>query len=143
MYGNRHRLFVQFMGATFWGTMTNTGILKDWAMINEKGEPRDLYICYGNMIRQLEGTTLRESIFNSGEFLYRFDGNGKTVFAAFTGDEVPAKTLYLHTDSRYTVLDMYGNIMAAGENGIPIGTQPVYIVFKRDPGTVSWDIGQI
>lgn len=140
-YGNEHSGFVMFaFRATPDAGATS---LPSWGSITELNEPKELYISYGNYIRQMNGATLVKRYANYIYNAYLFEKDGKHFLVHFRGDAAPDAAIDLG-DNTYKAYDYLGN-PATDAAAKTVGVRPVYVEFDGliDPDDISLDVGFI
>ena len=144
-YGNNHSGFVMFAFRATPGAGATS--LPSWGSITELNEPKELYISYGNFIRQMNGAKLVKAYANYVYNAYLFEKDGKDFLVHFKGDSAPDAAIDFG-DNAYTAYDYLGNELSdktATASATTIGKEPVYIQFdgKVDPDDITLDINFI
>ncbi len=116
---NNHKMFV-------WYTSRGYGGNHGWAIINDRGEPREAFIAYGNAIRQMNGAEFVQSIANHGYYVHLYHKGNKSVVTAFKDGSALTADLYITKDIAYTVYDFWGNEVQI-DGSVSIDVLPVYI----------------
>ena len=97
-----------------------------WSLISNRGEPREMFVAYRNLINLLSGTTKIKKLYNDGVYSYIYYNGEKSVVAAFSGDDNEG-TAFSLKETPDKILDMFGNEIEMPD---ALYKQPVYFIYE-------------